>query len=76
MQKLVDMMDGDVDEQKFTGFSLELVGGKHDGERFDLTQFTKPNGEKVTAFKSNARPGLFKQVMVPLEFQHPAIVDD
>lgn len=57
------------------GYSLTRVGGVRDGEEFRMVEATMSDETKRWVFASNTRPGLFKQVFVPWDFEHPKIVD-
>lgn len=57
------------------GYTIQRVGGEHDGETFELVQVVFDNGQTKPGFwKSDSREGYFKQVFVPWDFEHEAIV--
>jgi len=49
------------------------LGGEKAGETWTQIIAVLDNGREVTAWVSNARPGYFKEVFVPFDFEHEAI---
>ena len=58
-----------------SGFSVERRGGPLDGQRFRMVEATMDDGTKKWLFACNTHEGLFKQVFVPWDFQHPALIE-
>jgi hypothetical protein len=56
-------------------FEVHRIGGPNDGEVFRLVQASFDNGQSAMLFVSDSRPGYFRQVFVPWDFEHPAIAD-
>ncbi len=49
-------------------------GGARDGEVLASVTCVTEDGRRVTAFISNARPGYYKNVFVPWDFEHPEML--
>ena len=55
------------------GMSITYMGGSRDGLQFKQIQI-EIGGQKQTAWICNELPGYFKQVFVPLDFEHEKII--
>lgn len=54
--------------------SIGFIGGSHDGEVFSQAKCLMSDGTERVLMVSSARPGYFKQVIVPFDFEDPAVV--
>jgi len=55
--------------------TVEICGsGPLDGIKFTCVEVTFDDGESGTAFLCNDRPGYFKQIFVPWDFEHDGII--
>lgn len=53
---------------------VEFKGGSNDGLKFTLIDGVAEDGREITAWTCNHRPGYFRQVFIPLDFEHPDMV--
>lgn len=57
-----------------TWYSITRFGGALDGEKFTQVKCQMSDGTTRILWVSNTRTGYFKQVFVPWDFEHSAIV--
>jgi hypothetical protein len=55
--------------------TITRIGGSHDGEVMRMMDCEMSDGTIRRYLDSNARPGFFKQVTVPWDFEHPKILE-
>lgn len=55
------------------GMTVTYVDGPNDGLTFNQVEVQYDDGTKKWAWQCDGKPGLFKQVFVPLNSEHPLI---
>lgn len=53
--------------------TISRLARHHPVERMTLVDVKYPDGQKGVLYKSDSRPGLFRQAFVPWDFEHPLI---